>query len=295
MNVVHPGAGLGAPGLRAPKEPFPLGAEDRFDPFLGVCGDFPLQFLFFEVPGKVPLVHGEAAVVELVDAVAHRVEEVAVVGDHEDRAVRGGEEFLEPGDGADIEVVCRLVEEDEAGIFHEDLGEGDLFDHAAREGAHDEFQVVDAEGGQDRADLGFQVPQVLFVHLVGEFLEAFGEPVGGFGTGAFRLAPFAGELLAYRFVFPDRVELGAPGFEYMVDDAVRGIESRVLRQVGNPGGLVRDDGTGIALKLPRDAAEEGTLAGAVFADEGGFVPLVEAEGNAGKERGFAAHAGKAVH
>ena len=56
----------------------------------------------------------ELAVAELDDAVDHLVEEVAVVGHDEDRALVRFQCLLDRLAGRDVEVVCRLVEHEEA-------------------------------------------------------------------------------------------------------------------------------------------------------------------------------------
>ena len=57
----------------------------------------------------------ETAIFELQDRTGDGVEEVAVVGDDEDGAPRPLDEVLQPLYGAQVEVVGRLVEEDEIG------------------------------------------------------------------------------------------------------------------------------------------------------------------------------------
>ena len=49
----------------------------------------------------------------------HAVEERAIVGDDEDRAAVRDEVLLEPGDGVEIEVVRRLVEQEQIGLLRQ--------------------------------------------------------------------------------------------------------------------------------------------------------------------------------
>jgi hypothetical protein len=67
-------------------------------------------------------VAGEPAVLELQDRARHRVQEVAVVGDDEHGRLRALDEVLEPLDGVQVEVVGRLVEEDEIGLLEQEPG-----------------------------------------------------------------------------------------------------------------------------------------------------------------------------
>src|SRR5215204_64588 len=58
-------------------------------------------------------VAGEPAVFELQDGAGDGVQEVAVVRDDEDGTLRVFDKILEPLDATQVQVVCRLVEEDE--------------------------------------------------------------------------------------------------------------------------------------------------------------------------------------
>ena len=64
-----------------------------------------------------------AAAVELEDPLRDVVEEVAVVGDGDDRAGVLVEEALEPLDRLGVEVVGRLVEQQQVGVLEEQPGE----------------------------------------------------------------------------------------------------------------------------------------------------------------------------
>jgi hypothetical protein len=56
------------------------------------------------------------APVELEHLGRHPVEHVAVVGHHDEAPAEGGEVLLEPADGVEVEVVGRLVEDEEVGL-----------------------------------------------------------------------------------------------------------------------------------------------------------------------------------
>src|SRR5690606_446475 len=81
-----------------------------------------------EVAGK----GSEAPAVELDDARGDAVEEGAVVRDHDGRAL-ARQQVLEEQDAVDVEVVRRLVEEEEVGLARERRGEGGALSLAARE------------------------------------------------------------------------------------------------------------------------------------------------------------------
>ena len=139
---------------------------------------------------------------------------------------------FEPGDGLGVEVVRRLVEQEDVGAFQEDLAEGDPALLAAGEGrdvgvagrephgVHGDLDVaveVPGVGGVDGVlDLGLLVEELL--HLVGverlaepgvDLVEP-GEQGPGLGDGQLDVAP----------------------------DVERGVEHRLLRDEadGGPGG-----------------------------------------------------------
>ena len=73
------------------------------------------RLLLLEPAGIVALVGDALAAVELEDPAGDVVEEVPVMGDRDDRALVVGEEPLEPEDGLGVEMVRRLVEEQQVG------------------------------------------------------------------------------------------------------------------------------------------------------------------------------------
>ena len=83
------------------------------------------RLLLLEPAGVVALVRDPLAAVELEDPAGDVVEEVAVVGDGDDGARVVGEEALEPGDRLGVEVVRRLVEEQQVGRRQQQPAERD--------------------------------------------------------------------------------------------------------------------------------------------------------------------------
>ena len=150
---------------------------------------------------------GELATVQLDDAVGHATQEGAVVRDEEQRDLLFEEEFLHPKDRVQVHVVGRLVEQEQAGLGGQGLGEEAATLEAAGEGvelavfgeAEAGDQVVDAKvflpvfrvvvgpdaGGHDVADVAGQA----FGDLLGQAgdADAFGDGdragIGGGLTG----------------------------------------------------------------------------------------------------------------
>ena len=73
------------------------------------------------------------AAVELEDPAGDVVEEVAIVGDRDDRALVLGEVALEPVDGLGVEVVGRLVEQQQVGRGQQQAAQRDAAALAAGE------------------------------------------------------------------------------------------------------------------------------------------------------------------
>ena len=110
--------------------------------------------------GVVALERDAAAAVELEDPLRDVVEEVAVVGDRDDRARVLLEEALEPVDRLGIEVVGRLVEQQQVGVAEEQPGERHATLLAA--GQRRDVGVVGraAQGVHRDVDVALEVPGV---------------------------------------------------------------------------------------------------------------------------------------
>ena len=92
---------------------------------LGLAGELLFAGLFLlYVLTVVAGVAGEPAAFELQDRARYGVEEVAVVGDDEHGGLRALDEVLQPLDGLEVEVVGRLVEQDEVGLLEQETGQG---------------------------------------------------------------------------------------------------------------------------------------------------------------------------
>src|SRR5262249_48000562 len=77
-------------------------------------------------PSRVVALVGDAApAVELEDPAGDIVEEVAVVGDDQDRTGIVAQVALEPGHRLGVQVVGRLVEQEEIGLLQEEPAERD--------------------------------------------------------------------------------------------------------------------------------------------------------------------------
>ena len=102
---------------------------------LGVPGGYAFLALF-EVVLVVAPVAVDGAVVEFHHDVAHPVEEVTVVGDHQQGAAAAFQPALQELYGFYVEVVGGLVHYQEVGVQREHLADGHAFDLASREFPH---------------------------------------------------------------------------------------------------------------------------------------------------------------
>ena len=141
--------------------PFEL-ARER--PLAGVgrallLGRHPLQLLL-EPARVVALERDAAAAIELEDPLRDVVEEVAVVGDRHDRAGVLLQEPLEPVDRLGVEVVGRLVEQQQVGVAEEQPGERHAPLLAAGQGRDVGVVGRAAQGVHRDVDVALEVPGV---------------------------------------------------------------------------------------------------------------------------------------
>ncbi len=127
----------------------------------------------------VPPVGLDPRILEGEDRGDGLVEQGQVVGDDEKGAPVAGEVLDEPALGVDVEVVGRLVEEQDVGVGEEDAGELDAPALAARHRRHRPVEVVHAEVGGGALRLGLGGVAALGLELVGEPGESVDRLVAG--------------------------------------------------------------------------------------------------------------------
>ena len=195
------------------------------------------------------------------------VEEVAVVGDDQDGAGVGDQVLLQPGDGLGVEVVGRLVEQQDVGVLQQQLAEGDAALLAAGEGVDGGVVGRAAQRLHGDVDLGVEVPEVLGVDLVlqrGHLLHQ-------------RVGIVLGDLHRDVVVALEQAALGGDAFHDVAADVERGVELGLLRQEADGDAL---GGPGLALEvlvLAGHDPEQRRLARAVDADDADLDAGQEAE------------------
>jgi hypothetical protein len=146
LGTLHARLLLRRSRLGASLEPRLLAPEEvqtvLFDP---VAVGEELRFLF-EVPLVATRELGYPPGVQLEHPLCHRVENVAIVGDEDDRPGELVREVpLEPFDGGNVEVIGGLVENREGRLRHEELRESDPAPLTPAEGAHGPIDVPDSQ------------------------------------------------------------------------------------------------------------------------------------------------------
>ena len=118
------------------------------------------------VLGVVHLIVVEAAHRDLEGTRGDMVDESAVVADDDDRLTRLDEEVLEPLDRLDVEVVRRLVEEEDIGLLQEELCQLDTHTPAPTELARLSREVASLEAKTEERQLDSLVVVDLFDSVV---------------------------------------------------------------------------------------------------------------------------------
>ena len=196
----------------------------------------------------IALVEGELAALEMDDRVDRLVEQVAVVADHEHGVGVGGEILLEPQRAFEIEIVGRLVEQQQVGLAEQHAGQRHAHAPAARKlGGRAELAVLleaePLENGRGARLGGVRVD-------VGEPHVDVGDPVRvgrGLGLGQQRGALGVGRQ--HRF---EHRQVG---------------RRRFLRHAADAGPLVDLDRAAVEGQLALDQLEQRGLARAVLADK----------------------------
>ena len=256
--AVHAVAGLGGARGRAAPDPFEFALEELLAAgFLGLVVGL-AQGLAFEEGGVVALVGEERAVSQFHDAGGYAVEEVAVVRDEQASARIRLEELFQPFDGLHVEMVGRLVEDEQVGLGQQRAAERDASFFPARETAREPVGGGGAQVVDERADTVFDLPAVEVVDVVEQFAGA---------VGVRRLV----------LVLGDEVQDGLRAGEDVLFDGLVVVQLEILRQVARDEFAASDDLARVGRDDPGGDAQERALARAVAADQADAVALVDGE------------------
>ena len=153
-------------GTRAGAHPVELVSEALLELGVALALDLQASRLLLQVDGVVALVGVRVAAVELKDPLGDVVEEVAIVGDGDDGAGVLLEVLLEPLHALGVEVVGRLVEQEQVGLLQEQLAQRHTTLLATGEHAHVGIGRGAAQGVHRLLELRVEVPGIAVVDLL---------------------------------------------------------------------------------------------------------------------------------
>ena len=157
---------LRVPRPRAHAHPFQLAGERAPAGGLGLLFHGQSRLLLLEPRGVVALERQALAAVELEDPAGDVVEEVAIVGDGHHGALVVLQEPLQPGHRLGVEVVRRLVEQQQVGRREQEPAERDPAALAARERRHVAVAVGQAQRVHGAVELRRRGPRRRAVDLL---------------------------------------------------------------------------------------------------------------------------------
>ena len=175
------GLGLRASALRVRAHPLELGGDRALAALLRALFLGQARLLLLEPARVVALVGDALAAVELEDPAGDVVEEVAVVGDGDDRALVLGQVLLEPRDRLGVEVVGGLVQQQQVGRAQQQPAERHAPALAAGERAHVGVRRRQAQRVHRVFELRVEVPGVGGVDLRLDPAELLGGLLGVVG------------------------------------------------------------------------------------------------------------------
>ena len=228
---------------------------------------------------RVPraLEEARAAGLELEHRGADRLEEPAVVGDEHDRGVERLQVRLQPLQRADVEVVRRLVEQQQVGVAGERARERGARQLAARERGERaiEVTVAEAEAMQRRVDA--LAPAVAARVLEARLRARVGVERGGVGGAA------GHRRLELREPLLDREQLlGAR--EHVVAQRERALARRALVVQRDARALAEGELAAVDRGLSGEHPQQRRLARAVAPGQRQSLPALEPERDAAQER-----------
>ncbi len=196
---------------------------------------------------------------------AHLVQEVAVVRDDDHRRLAVVEHVFQPADGVDVEVVGRLVEQQDVRVGKERLHQQHAQLPARRHFAHRAVVALDRDADAEQQFAGTRLGGVAVV--LGELRLQF----GGVHVVVFRRLRVGVDRVALAHAGP---HLGV-AHQHHVEHALVFVAELVLAQVGHALVLVLGDVAGGRVKRTAEDLHQRGLAGAIGADQAVAVALAE--------------------
>ena len=230
--------------------------------------------LLLQPRGVVALPGNALAPVQFQDPSGYVVQEVAVVGNGDDRALVLPQVFLEPEDALGIQMVGRLVQQQHVRLLKQQAAQGDAAAFTARKGRYGCVAGRSAQGVHRDVEPGIEFPGVLGIDLVLEFPLAAHQGVHLVGVGVHFLQA---ELLVDPVVFVQNGHGVGHAFLDNVEHRLVRVELRVLRQVAYGVARSEDHFALVFLFDAGDDAQQGGLSGAVESQDADLGTVEKAE------------------
>ncbi len=224
----------------------------------------------------IPRENGEFPVLHLPYLAAEPVQKVPVVGDHQQRPLVGGQILLQPAQGLKVQVVGGLVQYQEAGLFQQQLGDGQPGLLPAAEFVDALFVPVGGEAhtSEDGVDLYLGLVSVPGQEGVLQFFITIRQG-GGLRVAGHFLGGFLQLLLQGVDIGKDRAHL--------LQDGVALLEPGVLPLVADGKAAAPGDGAAVRLQPPGDDVQQGGLARPVDAHQPDAVPVLDPGADPGED------------
>ena len=113
----------------------------------------------------------QGLVFQLKDAVTHMLQEVAVVGHHEQGGAHGGQTLLQPRDHVQVKVVGRFVQHEKFGRFEQHLSQSNPPFFPSTQAQDFPLQIMEVQFSKDFTRPSFEIPSFVGVHGVVGFLQ----------------------------------------------------------------------------------------------------------------------------
>ena len=260
---------LALPGAGRHPDPLELALERRLPGAVGLLLGREACLLLLEPGGVVALPGDARATIELEDPAGDVVEEVAVVGHRHDRAGVHLQRPLQPGHRLGVEMVGRLVQEQQVGLGQEQPAQRHPPSLATRE--RPDVGVARREAERVHGDLEGAV------ELPGAGGIDLGLEVGLLGQQRVDVGVGVAEGGAHLVVPVDQLLGLAHTLGHVPGDVLGLVELRLLRQVPHREPRGQPGLTGEPVVLARHDPQQRRLARAVGADDADLRPRIEGE------------------
>ena len=223
--------------------------------FIGFLIGPVLVFLRFHIPGIAATEGTDMVILQINDSCSCTVQEIAVMGNHEDAAFVGAKVLLQPFQHAHVQMVRRFIEKEKIGMTHKSSGQVDSDLLPAGEGMDIPVPVIigKAQACQNFPGSGFIV--VASQKFKAGFRTAIGFHQFFIAFTAFQLP---GQSLHPVFV----IEHILPGVFHFLPDRMAGIVE-ILAEVADNGAITGFHGALVRFLRSHNALQKSGLAGAI--------------------------------